>query len=212
MDRIAAAEVHTAPFPHILAADAFPPHFYAELQRRKLPDSCYMRLVDTGRVGANYNPGGLCFMPSQIPPKPAVALRGPATGGVSDDANTGFWLDFFAAYNEREFLQCWIARFRDELKARAKSDPERFAQTGGKAEVTSEMFLMREKQSYALNPHTDSPSKAISALFYMPADESGIVMGTSLYAPKLRDLSVAGGGHMDRENFDLIGTILFKPN
>jgi hypothetical protein len=188
MERLRAAQVRRTPFAHILVNEIFPADFYTEMRRRMPTDAEYMPLVKTGRVTANYSPSRLCFV------------------GGGDSENKKFWADFVTVYNDTEFLQCWLGLFENDLRERVAARAE-----GGKAQLGAEMMLMRDKQTYALNPHMDTPSKAISGLFYMPADESLIMQGTSLYKLK-HDLDIPGGVHLPRDNFELLGTMPYRPN
>lgn len=79
-------------------------------------------------------------------------------------------------------------------------------------DYVDETLLIRDLTGYAIGPHTDSPAKVISALFYLPEDESQIEAGTSLYLPKDKDFKCAGGPHHKFEYFDKITTVPFKPN
>jgi hypothetical protein len=186
MERLRAAQVRRAPFTHILVDEIFPTDLYAELRSRMPTDEEYMPLVKTGRVTPNYPPSRLCLI----------------LNGSSE--NIKFWTDFITVYNDAEFLQCWLSLFENDLR-------ERVAARAGKAQLGAEMMLMRDKQAYTLNPHMDTPSKAISGLFYMPADESLIMQGTSLYKLK-HDLDIPGGVHLPRDNFELVGTMPYRPN
>jgi hypothetical protein len=92
------------------------------------------------------------------------------------------------------------------------ADRKPFAIIDGKVNTHAETFLMRDKQSYALNPHMDSFSKVISALFYLPPDNSAPQLGTSLYAPKQKDMTIERGNHTSPENFELLHTAPYRAN
>ena len=195
--RIKAAEVKRAPFPHVLIEDIFPADFYAEMMRRKMTDASYTPLVETGRVGGGYSPARLCFMP-------AMAEKS------AEPDNAKFWTDFFAAYDDGEFLAAWLKLFERDVSARMSEQPERFA---GEVGLGAEIFLMRDKRTYGLSPHMDSTTKAISALFYLPADDRDVMMGTSLYVPRSADAMAPRGSHAtERRNFDHVATMPYKPN
>ncbi len=199
--RIKAAAIRREPFPHVLIEEIFPPDFYAEMMQRKMPDSCYTPLVETGRVGGGYSAARLCFMPD----------RAEAAGQDSDNAQ--FWSEFIATYQDNVFLKAWLALFEPDIMKRVFEEPERFPIEKGKIEVGGEMFLMRDKQTYGLKPHMDSALKAISALFYLPADDSGVMMGTSLYVPDSVDAIVERGSHAKSgRHFVHVATIPYKPN
>lgn len=201
--RIKAAKIRRAPFAHVLIDEIFPADFYAEMMRRKMSDSCYTPLVETGRVGGGYSAARLCFLP-------AMAT---ASGSGDDQANAQFWTDFFAAYNDKEFLNAWGSLFKADVKQRVEEEPERFANGNDHVRVVSEIFLMRDKRSYGLVPHMDSVTKAISALFYLPADDRDVMMGTSLYTPRSLETVPRRGLHAGkREDFDHVAIMPYKPN
>ncbi len=198
--KLAAAKVNSSPFPHIFVDGIFPTDFYAEMQARKLPDASYDRLVDTGRVGRGYSSARLCYMPSE-------------EGTSAKSGNEAFWQEFFATYNDGELLQAFAGVFRDymlqiEQAARAANGFD----AASPLAVHTEIFLMRDKEGYELKPHTDAASKLISALFYLPSDLSAIHLGTSLYIPKDKTLVAKGGTRVSRDQFDIAGTMPFRPN
>lgn len=82
----------------------------------------------------------------------------------------------------------------------------------GIANGTEEMLLIRDKSGYSLGPHTDSPSKALAALFYLPKDETLIEHGTSLYRPRQSGFTCEGNRHHDGKAFERVKTVPFAPN
>jgi len=72
--------------------------------------------------------------------------------------------------------------------------------------------LVRDFTNYALTPHTDHPSKVISVLFYLPADERWRGFGTSLYIPNDPEFRCAGGVRHPREWFRHMWAAPFVPN
>lgn len=70
--------------------------------------------------------------------------------------------------------------------------------------------LIRDRAGYALGPHTDTPSKVLSALFYLAKDESLEAHGTSLYARP--GFTCAGDQHHGFAGFTKVATMPFKPN
>ena len=193
IERIRKAPIRTNPFPHLFIEEIFPPDFYAEMQRHRMPDEDFRSLVSTGRVNKAYSAERLCYMPDQEPTAAASAR---------------FWQTLFAAYNDEDFLNVWLERFAPYLQKRIDDG---FGFADNATNPRTEIFLMRDKRNYVLRPHTDVPSKAISVLFYLPPDARFEMLGTSLYKPKNTE-SVAFGVHLDREDFDLIATIPFRTN
>jgi hypothetical protein len=75
-----------------------------------------------------------------------------------------------------------------------------------------ELRLIRDGKGYSIGPHTDAPWKVISLLFYLPADCSHAECGTSIYVPKDRDRTCAGGPHHKFDEFEQVVTAPYVPN
>jgi hypothetical protein len=195
IERIRSANVRTDPFPHIFVEEVFPKDFYAEIQRNRLPDESYCPLVSTGRVGSQYSPERFCYMPSQ-------------QSAVTDAASSRFWQELFSTFNDADFFNAWMERFASYLQKRIADG---FGFAVGGARPQTEIFLMRDKRNYLLRPHTDTPAKAVSALFYLPPNDRLEFLGTSLYRPK-EGAATPFGRHLNRDLFDAVGTIPFRAN
>jgi hypothetical protein len=78
--------------------------------------------------------------------------------------------------------------------------------------LEDECLLIRDQPGYVIGPHTDSPNKVITVLFYLPKDESMVQAGTSIYIPKKKGFTCKGGPHHSVTRFDMIRTMPFKPN
>jgi FkbM family methyltransferase len=78
---------------------------------------------------------------------------------------------------------------------------------GVSGDFTDETLLIRDLPGYKIGPHTDSPVKVISALFYLNGQE-----GTSLYTPKNKEFRCKGGPHYSFDEFEKVGTMQFTPN
>ena len=197
IERIRAIPVQTQPFPYVYVENIFPADFYAEMQRRMLDDASYQRLLDTGRVGKGYSPERFCFMPGQV------------TAGT-DAENVAFWQALFRTYRDDEFIVLWLEKFADAIRDRIerKEVPENL----GDMPVASEIFLMRDREAYALRPHTDSPAKVVSVLFYLPPDDSSAHLGTTLYRAKEEGRRDSGAAHLARKEFDSVATMPYRAN
>jgi FkbM family methyltransferase len=75
-----------------------------------------------------------------------------------------------------------------------------------------EALLVRDLPGYKIGPHTDSRAKMLTALFYLPKDESLLQAGTSLFVPKQVGFTCEGGPHYPFEDFYLAETVPFAPN
>jgi hypothetical protein len=75
-----------------------------------------------------------------------------------------------------------------------------------------EALIVRDRTNYALGPHTDSPSKVLSFLFYLPADAARAHLGTSIYVPRDPGFLCQGGPHYDYAKFQRMLTLPYVPN
>lgn len=198
MYRIGNATIRPFPFPHVCVEDVFPPEFYAEIRRHMVADQAYRRLVDTGRVGRGYSPARLSLFPEDLDAAP-----------ISDEDRT-FWRRMFEVFNDREFAQLWLQLFKLAIRAHlAETQPDASQE---RRPMGSEVFLMRDLESYSLGPHTDSRTKVVSVLFYLPADGEAAGLGTSFYLPKDRGFVCPGGPNHGFEAFERVATMAYRPN
>lgn len=93
---------------------------------------------------------------------------------------------------------------------------EKFGLTG---EYTEDVLLIRDKEGYQISPHTDTPQKVISALFYLPdyleGDDEGedsYDAGTRIYIPKKQEFICKTGKHYNFDDFDYWDMCPYKPN
>jgi len=78
--------------------------------------------------------------------------------------------------------------------------------------LKDECLLVRDLAGYHIGPHTDSPQKVITVLFYLPPNELLIEAGTSIYEPLKPGFTCEGGPHYPAEDFRIVQTMPFKPN
>lgn len=200
MDRIAATPVALQPFAHVVVENIFPDAFYGELRRHLLPTGSYRQLASTGRVSKAYNPARHVLMAEDLD-----------KAGAEPEARD-FWKNLFAAYCDDAFTNLWLNRFEPQLVERMRSGDVPFPRTDAPVNLRREMLLMRDGAGYDLPPHTDSPSKVVSVLFYLPGDDGHPDTGTALYRAKDRDFSHPGGPYLSREDFDLVKVLPFRRN
>lgn len=193
--QISHAPVRTYPFTHLVVDDVFPADFYKRIQAFLPDDDGYTPLADTGRVGGAYSRQRLVLFENQ------------ARSNRLSAEQQEFWTEAFAALNHAD-LGTWImAKFYDVIAARlGLEDP------AAHTDLKAEMFLMRDLENYLLGPHTDSPSKVVSVLFYLPRNANRVELGTSLYAPKDPNFRCEGGPHHPHDRFERVTTIPYRPN
>jgi hypothetical protein len=190
--RIGNAQVREFPYPHIYVPDIFPAGFFAELRSNLPPQETLKTLGELGRVtGTGYPERGV--MP--VTPQSVAALQaGPR----------GFW----------ERTAQWLLGPRFGSTLISKFAPWLVQRLGDLRSVRFawEALIVRDRTRYTLGPHTDAPSKALSFLFYLPADDSMAHLGTSIYLPRDPAFRCAGGPHYPFEGFERMYTARYVPN
>ena len=192
--QVANAPVRPHPFPHFYIESVFPPEFYPEL-RRNWPNAAQLvSLASTGRVSKG------SYAERFIMP-----LKQRQIGDLPPDKRA-FWSELSAwMLGSDRFFFTVMDKFEAPIRAR-------FGDAVDDTGFSHEVLVVRDHSNYSLGPHTDSPRKAISVLFYCPDDESYAHLGTSIYTPVDPDFRCAGGPHYQFEQFRKIATMAFKPN
>lgn len=109
----------------------------------------------------------------------------------------------FAPFKEKRFVKNVVQTFAREFTERYPS---------GGANVSSEWCLVRDKEGYAIGPHTDAKWKMISLLFYLPVDNSYPETGTSVFVPDDHKFTCEGGPHYSNSAFKKVWTAPYIPN
>src|SRR2546428_13501867 len=86
----------------------------------------------------------------------------------------GFWSALAGWMLGGAFAQRVLDKFRAFIDARFE---------GQQPEFGDEALLVNDHTDYSLGPHTDTKSKGVSVLFYLPADDRLERHGTPLYWP-----------------------------
>jgi len=200
--RILNTPVRRYPFPHLFVENVFPDDFYAEMRRQMIEDEGYRRLVDTGRVDGTYSGERYSLFPEDI--------ETARTGAEKKE----FWRQVFSCLSDPEFMNIWFLLFGQTLHEKLNALPPALSggRPPGEVPLYNEVFLLRDRATYSLGPHTDSPRKMVSVLFYLPPDDSQADLGTAIYVPKDRAFACPGGPHYSFEKFDFAAAMPFKPN
>jgi hypothetical protein len=178
------------PFPHFYCENVFSNHFYKKIQEN-LPDESYLFPISEKRpvpIGA-YKERFVLSLEDQ---------------DISQLPNANFWLTFRNQMLGGGLKNFLISRFADILK-NIHPNLQNY-------NTRSEILIVKDNENYALGPHTDSPKKLITILFYFPVDNSEENIGTSIYMPKDFKFTCPGGPHYKKEKFNLIYTAPFKSN
>lgn len=186
---IANARTRTFPFPHIFVPDVFPPNFYRDLQRN-IPDPSAMIPIEEARPVKGYKE------------RFVLDVAGPMENVTNDQR--AFWGDLGRTLLAGRLKRALLTKFKQQIETRLEG--------AGPLEFVDEAMLVEDITNYALGPHTDFPSKVITVLFYLPKDDSQMHLGTSLYTPKDPTRRCPGGPHYEREGFNRVATMPFRPN
>ncbi len=71
--------------------------------------------------------------------------------------------------------------------------------------------LIRDKPGYSIGPHTDTPKKLKTFLYYL-TDKPLEGVETSIFVPKAKGFQTGGGLHYDFDAFEEVKKIPFVPN
>lgn len=148
-----------SPFDHVVLAEIFSREVYPELLA-KLPDDHYYReLKHSDAIMADGRSARL-----QFPLLAANIARLPPGQRI-------FWNEIVAGLNSREVEQAWREKFNAVLEAIARKP---VAAIKFRPHIT----LFRDLGGYKISIHPDSPRKAITVQYYLPADDSQVHLGT----------------------------------
>lgn len=188
--KVGNAQFNMFPYPHFYIPDVFPADFYRQLQQN-LPDPQAMIPIEQARQLKGYKERFVLGLDA----KNLATL--PA-------AKQAFWSDFAGWLVGANFRSLVLKKFQPFID-------QRFAGSDG-MEFHDEALLVQDITNYKLGPHTDTPRKVVTMLFYLPPDESQLHMGTSMYLPRDPGFTCPGGPHHAHDKFVRLHTHPFAPN
>ena len=191
--RIANARLLSYPFAHFYIEDIFPPDCYKELLATLPEQRYYKRLDETGTV-----PKGA------YPERFVCDLEDAQRAEFERDRKVGIWSTLGTMFRGPEFARRVLACFNDAVVQRFGQDSE--------LDFYLDCRLVRDFSNYAISPHTDTPQKLVSLLFYMPPDESMKELGTSLFVPNDPNFRCDGRAHHPFDGFKKVMTAPYLPN
>jgi hypothetical protein len=115
-----------------------------------------------------------------------------------------FWRDFAGWIGGAAFPQLLLAKFQAHMDARFGA--------GASCRITQDINLLRDFTNYSIGPHTDSPHKMVSLLFYFPRDDGMQHLGTSIFEPVDPAFTSDGTGHFPFADFRKVYTAPYRPN
>ena len=191
--QIAHTPIRAYPFAHVFVEEVFPHDFYARLQALLPPDDAYA----VGSVGADGRPDQLAITARRARSERLDAERRAfwhGTLGALDHSDTGAWL---------------IAKFYEALAERLGLGTDG---AGPGRDLRGSATLVRDRRPGGEGPGTGEPGAVAIAIFQLARNSNRRELGPTLYAPKDPALRCAGGKHHDRDAFDRIVTLPYRPN
>ena len=159
VDVIGRTPVATDPFDHMVLESPFPPRDYPTVLAALPPDRYYRELKHTDAVLPDGRSARL-----QFPLLPANIVRLP-------DGLRETWTEITAAVMSPRVIEAWRQRFAPALE-RVTGKPAH------RIRLRPYATLFRDIGGYKISIHPDSPRKAVTTQFYLPADESQLHLGT----------------------------------
>lgn len=187
--KIGNCNINNFPFPHFFINDIFSDIFYEKLINN-LPEQKYLYKVSEKRnVDKRYDARYILSLKDE---------------DLNKLPNKDFWIsvrNVFLGNNLKNFI---LNRFDHVLK-NIRPDLDKY-------KTYSELLIMNDTTGFDLQPHTDSPRKILSMLFYLPKSNIEKKYGTSIYLPKKTGFEDRGIQHLDRNDFNLLYTFPYVKN
>ncbi len=190
--KIANAPVQRFPFAHFYIRDVFPEDYYRALLAHLPPTEAYTPISETGSVSAG------AYESRFVLDLEEIAEIDVASGPDAPWPPLQDWM-----MNE-SFARFMVGKFRPAIE-------ERFG-AGSQLSLTTDCRLVRDFTRYAIKPHTDTETKLVSLLFYMPKDASMSHLGTSIYAPSDPEFRSDGSKHFSSAGFRQMARMEYQPN
>ena len=182
--------VRTYPFDHVYCNHFFEDSLYSEILEN-LPSESEMRPIEEVRPVKGYK-------------ERFVLQVGDNLGKNIPPEKADFWRNFASELREGLFAKTLLDLFGQKVN-------KRFAGRN-KIELYDEILLVNDRTNYSLGPHTDSPRKVVTVLFYLPKNDKNQELGTSLYRPKTPGFECPGGPHHQFQDFHRVQTVKYAPN
>jgi hypothetical protein len=162
---VSTAKLEREPFCHVYIQGIFPTELYNVLLRNLPPKELYAPLNLRKWVRAD---GGSTRDQFFLTPQNLAKLA---------PESAGFWSTFVRAVTDVELKRAIFAKLAPDLATRFGVDENAVPDL----ECTHELMLLRDTEDYVIKPHPDGLNKLVTFQFYLPADDSQLELGTSLY-------------------------------
>ena len=198
--------VDSEPFPHLYIKNFFEKKFYFKLLEALPQKNEYDQLNKTGAVRSDYSEERYIF---NINPENMKKLKNEQKLIFDEIVNSFLSGNFFKTVTSK-----FDNIIKDRIKNFSVEEKNLFGENNFKFDVR--IALVKDYTKYNLGAHTDTPSKFLTFLFYLPKDDSIKEIGTSLYKPLNSKISKSYSAHFTTEetskNFEEVKRAEFIPN
>lgn len=203
--QIANAPLRGYPFPHFFVHPVFPPDVYDALQAN-LPPTELLQPITKSTVGYTDPDTGEPIAPPQKGTEQYRYIADVDDFSARDEnaQRSEFWHDIAGWILSDAFRDLVIAKFADGIQKRLGQYV--------RIDTRVEARFVRDFTSYAIHPHTDSPHKLISLLFYLPRDDSMKQLGTTIFRPIDPAKRCEGSSRHPFSEFKKVATMEYRPN
>jgi hypothetical protein len=194
--KIVNAPILTDPCPHIHVENVFPEETYRELISNLPEDSDYTPFAPPyeARLSIDLTPDGLKHLQLSVASNWLAIAHWLASQRLLDVATEKFAPWLAGTFQLRKDML---------LKEATGSDGVR---------VSPRSLLLRDRKQYKLGPHTDSPTKLFTFLFYIPRSANMQEFGTAFFRPKDPGYKCWRTVHHDFEGFEPVKVCPYVPN
>ena len=129
--------------------------------------------------------------------------------------NFKFFQNLFKILTSPDLFTSVTSQFSKTINARLRnlSDVEKEKCGAPNFDFTMRTALIKDFTKYSLGAHTDSTTKFVTFLFYLPSNKDLQKIGTALYQPIYKtDTEIHYSAEETKQNFKKIKTCPFIPN
>ena len=186
--------VRTYPYPHFYGAGAFDETTLSEMHQFWPSAGQLKSIATTSRVSRG-----------RYEERNIISIESLAKTLPENGAAYNFWSSIGAAMGSDEFVCELLEWLWPDIK-RTRDLPETIS-------IFPDLILTEDSVGYAIGPHTDSPNRLVTILFYVPENEGSVDTGTSIYVPKASSaISGMSAIHRRHDEFYNVFTAPFSPN
>ncbi|MDC0056994.1 hypothetical protein OAJ74_02450 [Alphaproteobacteria bacterium] len=204
VNKILSSVLLNHPYDHKFVEGVFPDLFYNDLLTNIPDKSIFVPINTTGSVTANYSPERFIF---NFQEKNIINKLEPS--------KKAFLQNLFKILTSQDLFTSVTSQFSKTIDARLKnlSDDEKKKCGFPNLEFKIKTALIKDFTKYSLGAHTDTATKFVTFLFYLPSNKDLQKVGTTLYKPiDNPDRDTHNSAEKTKQNFIKIKTCPFIPN